>query len=316
MKRVLPTLVFFGLVTMTTVPVPAADEAAGAAPAAEAVTVQAAAPAEAPAADQETANNREATDQSSGAGETAEDSGDLQPVPLTDADCVKCHFDIASDLDAHGEAHQEVGCTGCHEEHPPAGTDTIPSCSNCHDPGESDHFALQGCTSCHNPHHPLNITFTTVAETKPACLTCHPDKGEEMAAHPSAHADQDCNSCHNQHGLGQGQYQTCLDCHEGHSPDMTIDDCLKCHKPHSPTDITYGEDIPVDYCASCHEDISTTLAESGSKHSELSCVECHDGRHGKITPCVDCHDQPHDPYMHEKFPECVTCHRDPHNLAR
>ncbi len=332
MKRVLLTLVFFGLVTMITVPAPATDQDTGAATASETASVQdvTAAPAraaaaqadnteaQAPAADQAAPEQatEQTTEQSAAGAETAGDGNELKPVPLTNADCVKCHFDIAKDLDAHGSAHLEVNCTGCHEEHPPSGTNAIPSCADCHDPGESDHFALKNCTACHNPHHPLELTFTTVTETKPACLTCHPDKGEEMEAHPSAHADQDCNSCHNQHGLGEGQYQTCLDCHEGHSPDMTIDDCLKCHKPHSPTDITYGEDIPVAYCASCHEDIAATLAESGSKHSELSCVECHDGRHGKITPCVDCHDQPHDPYMHEKFPECVTCHRDPHNLAR
>ena len=343
MKRALLTLVLFGLVTMTTVPALAGDPNTGAttapgatpalqetgpvAPSREAADKKAKAATpdqQPPAAEQAAASNQQAPaaepgaakEPVSAAAKTPGAADDLKPVPLTNADCVKCHFDIAKDLDAHGSAHLEVNCTGCHEEHPPAGANAIPSCANCHDPEENTHFTTKGCTTCHNPHHPLEINFTTVAETKPACLTCHPDKGKEMEAHPSAHADQDCNSCHNQHGLGEGQYQTCLDCHEGHTPDMTIKDCLGCHKPHSPTNITYGEDVPVAFCAACHDDITTTLAKSGSKHSEMSCVECHDGRHGKITPCVDCHDQPHDPYMHKKFPECLTCHRDPHNLAR
>lgn len=353
MKRVLLTLVFFGLATMTAVPVMAADQGHGAAVAAKTARAADAAPdqakadktaaaGQAPATDQAPAARQKTADKATAAGKAAANgqagrdetaaaavkpaagtaatparaAEELKPVPLTNSDCVKCHFDIAKDLDAHGGAHLEVNCTGCHQEHPPSGTNAIPSCSECHDPGENKHFATKGCTSCHNPHHPLELNFTTVAATKPACLTCHPDKGKEMAAHPSAHAEQDCNSCHNQHGLGPGQYQTCLDCHEGHTPDMTIKDCLKCHKPHSPTDITYGDDIPVAFCAACHDDIAATLAKSGTKHSEMRCVECHDGRHGKITPCVDCHDQPHDPYIHKKFPECLTCHRDPHNLAR
>jgi len=247
--------------------------------------------------------------------ESAKVSG-LKPVPLTNQDCVKCHFAIVKEFDSHGEAHKEVDCLGCHEEHPPEGKNVIPSCADCHDPSENKHFAVKGCTSCHNPHEPLLVNFTKAKEAKPACLTCHQDKGEEMKAHPSAHSEQDCNNCHYEHGLGQGQYQTCLDCHEGHSPEMKVSDCLKCHKPHSPTDITYGSDVPVPLCASCHNDIAAVLEKSKTQHAEMTCVECHDSKHGKIPKCVDCHDMPHDKYIHDKFPKCLECHRDPHNLAK
>ncbi len=245
------------------------------------------------------------------------DSPALQPIPLTDADCVKCHYTQAADIDAHGEAHKDLSCMDCHEEHPPEGTNTIPECSNCHDPDDEAHFAVQQpCSVCHNPHRPLLVDFTAPDEVAATCASCHQDKLDEMAASPSAHSEQDCNSCHSEHGLGEGQYQTCLDCHEGHSPEMTVKDCLECHKPHSPTDITFGDSVPATLCASCHEDQADSLKALQTKHSEMACVECHDGKHQSITACVDCHDQPHDEFMHKQFPECITCHRDPHNLAR
>lgn len=238
----------------------------------------------------------------------------LEPLPLDDADCVKCHYGVAVDVDAHGEAHKELSCMDCHEEHPPAGVNIIPDCANCHE-GE-DHFTLSGCKDCHNPHRPLLIDFSASETVAPACATCHQDKLDELAENPSAHSEQDCNSCHNQHGLAEGQYQTCLDCHEGHTEEMTIADCLKCHPPHSPLNITYEDDIDVALCAACHEDVAESLAARPTAHSEMGCAECHIGEHKFITPCVDCHDQPHDEFMHNKFPECVICHRDPHNLAK
>jgi len=248
--------------------------------------------------------------------EATTETGDLQPIPLTDEDCVKCHYTIVVDVDAYGEAHKELSCMECHEEHPPAGTKTIPECSSCHAADDDAHFAVQQCGVCHNPHHPLLVDFTASDDARSACASCHQEQVDELAANPSAHSEQDCNACHSQHGLEQGQYQTCLDCHEGHSPAMTLDNCLECHKPHSPLNITFGDTVALELCAGCHQDKATALTTLQTKHSEMACVECHSGKHKNITACVDCHDQPHDQYMHTKFPECITCHRDPHNLAR
>lgn len=234
---------------------------------------------------------------------------------LTDADCVKCHIKEVKDIDANGAAHKEMGCTDCHAEHAPTGTDIIPKCALCHDASDNKHFGLANCSGCHNPHHPLNIDFSALDNVKPACLTCHADKGEEMAAHPSAHSEQDCNSCHNAHGLDKGQFSNCLDCHDGHSADMVVADCTKCHKPHSPKEVTYSE-IPSKLCAGCHGDIVTTLAKSKTKHSEMACSECHVDKHMTITPCEDCHDLPHSPAMHKKYPKCIQCHVDPHALVK
>ncbi|WP_321532897.1 cytochrome c3 family protein [uncultured Desulfuromonas sp.] len=237
----------------------------------------------------------------------------LAQEALTDADCVKCHINAVKDVAAHGAAHADMGCRDCHLEHPPLGDRVIPECTLCHAPAETAHYTLDNCVGCHYPHHPLEIDFTALDNVKPACVSCHPAQGEEMAARPSLHSEQDCNACHNAHGLAEGQYQNCLDCHEGHSESMTVSDCTLCHKPHSPKEVTYN-DLPSELCAACHEDIAAMLAKSTKKHHELTCSECHVDEHMTITPCIDCHGKPHG-IMHEKYPTCVECHIDPHALA-
>ncbi len=241
---------------------------------------------------------------------------DIEPLPLSEGDCVKCHYGVAVDIDMYGEAHKELSCMECHEEHPPAGENVIPECATCHDEGDSEHFALQQCASCHNPHHPLRVDFVSADEVRLACVSCHAEQVEELNANPSAHTEQDCNACHFQHGLEKEQYQTCLECHDGHTEAMTLDNCLECHKPHSPTKISFGDAVDVALCASCHEDVAASLAALPTQHSEMACSECHSEEHKNITACVDCHDQPHNEFMHTKFPECLICHRDPHNLAK
>ncbi len=244
------------------------------------------------------------------------DTAGLEPIELTGGDCVKCHYTVAADVDANGYAHKDLSCMECHEEHPPEGTNVIPICATCHAEDDNEHFAVPECGACHDPHHPLMIDFTASEEVGPACASCHQEQMDELAANPSAHTEQDCNSCHSQHGLEEGQYQTCLDCHEGHTPEMTLENCLECHQPHSPTSVTFGDAVPTELCAGCHEDVATSLTALPTMHSEMACVECHGGEHTNIIACVDCHEQPHDEYMHTQFPECLTCHRDPHNLAK
>lgn len=232
---------------------------------------------------------------------------------LSDADCVKCHINAVNDVAAHGAAHNEMGCQDCHLEHAPLGSRIIPQCALCHAADETPHYALDNCVGCHYPHHPLEIDFSSLDNVKPACISCHPEQGAEMVAKPSAHATQDCNSCHNAHGLAEGQFQNCLDCHEGHSETMKVSDCTLCHKPHSPAEVTY-DDLPSELCAACHDDIAASLAKSTKKHHELTCSECHVDEHKTITQCTDCHGEPHG-IMHQKYPNCVECHIDPHALA-
>lgn len=232
---------------------------------------------------------------------------------LGDDDCVKCHLDAVKDVAHNGAAHNEMGCQDCHLEHAPLGDNIIPKCSLCHAADETPHYTLDNCAGCHYPHHPLIIDFSALTDVKSACISCHDDKGEEMTNHPSAHSSQDCNECHTAHGLEEGQFLTCLDCHEGHSETMTLADCTKCHKPHSPVEVTYN-DLPSELCASCHGEIAAMLAQSTKHHGTMMCSECHVDEHMTITSCNDCHGEPHG-VMHQKYPNCIECHIDPHALA-
>ncbi len=243
-------------------------------------------------------------------------AGAVDMAALSNADCVKCHIDAVKDVEAHGGAHAYMGCQDCHFEHPPMGENVIPACALCHAPDESDHYTLDNCIACHYPHHPLDIDFSSQGDVKPACLSCHPAQGTEMEAHPSMHAEMDCNACHMGHGLGEGQYLNCLDCHSGHSAEMVVADCTKCHKPHSPVEVTYADSLESAMCASCHGSVAAELEASSKMHSELSCAYCHMGEHMQITACADCHGAtPHGETMHTKFPNCADCHIGPHALA-
>jgi len=237
----------------------------------------------------------------------------LSSDTLGDDDCIKCHLNAVNDVAANGAAHNEMGCQDCHLEHAPLGDNIIPQCSLCHAADEAAHYTLDNCAGCHYPHHPLAIDFSALSNVSPACISCHDDKGEEMANHPSAHSAQDCNECHTAHGLAEGQFLNCLDCHDGHSESMVLADCTKCHKPHSPVEVTYDE-LPSELCASCHGEIAATLAKSKKHHGTMTCSECHVDEHMTITTCKDCHGEPHG-VMHQKYPNCVECHIDPHALA-
>lgn len=237
---------------------------------------------------------------------------DVQPIPLVEEDCYKCHGDIINLVKEKGGLHKDVACLECHAEHPPQGKDVIPACDMCHASGDSSHYSVTGCTLCHNPHSPREIDFSRIDPAKPACLSCHPEPGREMDSVPSQHAGLDCKECHTEHGQALG----CLECHETHTEAMAGTDCVKCHKPHSPTQVVYGDQIPSGFCICCHEDAGSKLSGSTKAHHSMACIECHEGSHTATSTCDACHDSKvHGSYMHDKFPECLTCHRDPHALA-
>jgi predicted CXXCH cytochrome family protein len=202
----------------------------------------------------------------------------VNPLPLTDQDCLKCHLAEAEAVAGQESAHKnDIGCLDCHESHPPEGKVVIPQCSSCHDSTDNPHFGLQNCTGCHQPHAPLVTDFSALGGNgRPACITCHDDIDKQLVDHPSAHSEQDCTDCHQQHGLAEGQYQTCVDCHDKHSEDMVVKDCLTCHQPHQPTTYAWSDDINTEFCAACHEELVQNFADNGAAHAEnLSCTECH-----------------------------------------
>lgn len=231
-------------------------------------------------------------------------------VPLEDQDCAKCHPFAVKDIKERGGLHEPLGCSECHLEHPPLGTNAVPSCAMCHDPGESGHYNIENCSSCHYPHYPTDMDFSKVDSS--ACLTCHSGQGKEMETQPSEHAKLNCNECH----MAHREWAACIDCHTPHDKEMTHKDCLACHKPHSPKTVKYADSMPNNFCACCHDEVGNALASSKKAHSKMSCIECHESEHMAVTQCDGCHNADiHGSYMHEQYPACLSCHNNPHALA-
>ena len=231
-------------------------------------------------------------------------------LELVGDDCVKCHLDEVRDVVERGGLHKtEVGCTDCHEEHPPKGEETIPTCDSCHGPEDHAHYALENCASCHQPHYPLEMDLEKMDEVKAACLTCHSDQGQEMEVHPSEHAGLDCKECH----MAHGEATQCMECHEAHVQEMVYKDCLSCHKPHGPTAIRFDGDVPSALCSSCHEGPVQEIEERGAAHQEVGCIDCHKqhppSEEGVIPACAVCHGQEESP--HYALENCASCHQ-PH----
>ncbi|MCK5230679.1 MAG: hypothetical protein KAR13_10470, partial [Desulfobulbaceae bacterium] len=205
--------------------------------------------------------------------------------PTAESICKNCHTSEQTLIDTKGAGHKtDVSCIDCHEQHGKAG---IPECDVCHGPDDSIHYKVGNCASCHDPHDPLTVKVSAVEEAKPACISCHPEQGGEMQTHPSAHAQEDCTLCHEQHKT----FLNCLECHDAHTESMTYANCLQCHAPHSPMLIKYDSSAVVsDFCSSCHEETTRQIDEQGVGHkTEISCTDCHE-QHGKAG-----------------IPECATC---------
>lgn len=241
-------------------------------------------------------------------------NGLAQPkeLPLVVSDCNKCHIDVVTNLYNNGSMHKEsFDCLGCHAEHAPHGSETIPDCSMCHDQSDAKHFSVASCSGCHDPHAPLDIDLSGISSVKEACLSCHVEPGEYFEYYPSAHSEMECNECHQAHG----ESFSCLDCHEAHSEEASrMEDCLSCHKPHMPSVVRYSDDLPVRLCASCHEDAVSDLGSTQFKHSEFNCTFCHRIQHRAIPDCGTCHGFPHIKSLHKKHPDCSECHNTAHVL--
>ncbi len=231
---------------------------------------------------------------------------------LLPGDCIKCHDKLIEEFSVRGAKHQaQLNCTDCHLEHPPVGRDVIPECSRCHAPADKKHYAVSGCLACHDPHAPLEISFDTERALKPVCISCHSRQGEENQRYPSKHSEQDCTNCHLKHG----EFLTCLECHEPHTPEMQYENCLTCHGPHMPTLVRYPDSTPVSFCKGCHPEQAEKLKNMPYKHGKLACAYCHKMQHRLIPECIICHGHRHAKKIHRKFPVCNECHNSAHDLS-
>lgn len=143
--------------------------------------------------------------------------------PVSDADCVSCHPDYATDVrfsvvyfshDTHSGG--DFGCVRCHDGLGP-NRDAVPSmdgCSACH----TETAESEGCVTCHPPGSLFHgATMAADRELSQECAVCHPNgkpqprpRSHEMPAFDldkascaRCHDDGFCKSCHPpSHGAG------------------------------------------------------------------------------------------------------------------
>jgi len=244
---------------------------------------------------------------------------DIDIQPLTLADCGRCHATHFSWLKNNGAKHQGVACTECHEQfhlYNPIKNNyaaIMPKCSQCHDNPHGTAPQVTACLNCHtNPHQPI-VSLPVPSKLEDNCRTCHAPIAQLLTQNPSKHTERQCSECHS---TVHGRIPDCSECHDNHSPMVTLQttDCLSCHPVHTPLAISYPETQANELCAGCHEKVYATLKASSAKHSQLTCAKCHP-THGEIPQCRRCHgSSPHSASMLEKFPDCLTCHFSPHDL--
>lgn len=229
---------------------------------------------------------------------------------LQNDDCRFCHaFQLRMVAQDGGKHATEVGCLDCHPQHPPKGENTIVACVLCH--AEQPHFQIGDCLHCHaNPHRPLVSLRDPLKPERKACLSCHAEVGQQMAAAPSQHSKLFCTRCHLQHKDIPG----CLECHPPHIQTQSAAECLRCHPAHQPSHIVPKGYIPAAFCRVCHEKEARDLAETKTNHVGVKCAYCHKGLHPSIPKCQDCHGLPHSPSIHSQHRNCLDCHGDAHWL--
>jgi len=226
-------------------------------------------------------------------------------------DCSACHPQAANLLASSGTKHiNKSGCTFCHKGHPPAETNIIPGCSQCHN-GDSSHFNQSNCNGCHtSAHAPLQINYLN------NCLDCHTEENSTLKESASKHSRLACTTCHiSSPDKPHGSIPNCLSCHIPHGEELTAGDCKKCHHAHSPKNIDYTTSTPSSVCASCHKKAYGLLKASKSKHRDMVCAACHQIKHKIVPQCQTCHSLPHAAKLHARFPKCATCHNTAHDLS-
>ena len=245
---------------------------------------------------------------------------DVDVKPLTSQDCARCHTSHFSRIKQDGGRHRSVACTDCHEifhAYNPLKDNyakIMPKCSACHDDPHGKDKAVQQCADCHaDPHRPV-VAIPDPSNIEMQCRACHTKVAQSLVKYLSKHTDEDCSSCHSE---SHGRIPGCAECHESHSPAVTMDtpQCLVCHPVHTPLQIAYSDGVENNLiCAGCHDQAFNQLRDHQTLHSALACAECHP-THKELMACQDCHgDAPHNPAIHKKYPVCGACHSIAHDL--
>ena len=240
------------------------------------------------------------------------DPYELDPIPLTVADCGRCHGFHFQRIRENGGGHR-IDCRECHQQFHAYNpirenfAELMPQCGQCHTNPHIDKYS--SCLSCHEqPHAPRQIPFSEPFVS--ACGDCHQEQGSQLQQFPCAHSAQECQTCHSER---HGRILSCLECHDVHYATQPLSDCARCHPAHKPLDTDFSPDDAAATCKDCHEGVLRKLQSTASKHGQLNCTECH-LTHRVVPGCSECHSAPHDASFLTKFPDCLACHLDAHDL--
>jgi len=133
-------------------------------------------------------------------------SGPMMLAKSEKETCLGCHKTVEGTFkmpSRHPLKEEKVACKDCHNAHSPqvkaTGVSLQQSCTSCHQEKRgpfvySHRPVAQNCLSCHSPHGSANPSLLTLRQPS-LCLQCH-------ATLPATH------------GLGQGAYRECTNCHE------------------------------------------------------------------------------------------------------
>jgi hypothetical protein len=157
-----------------------------------------------------------------------------------DDDCIRCHREAVQSMVDGGGKHRDVGCTTCHDGHPPAIEHPFPDCSLCHEPHSVDP-ASSDCARCHRAHAPAVVEYAVDVPSQ-ACGACHTDALAELAASATKHGTLSCAICHR---AVHGATRACGDCHGRLHPQAIMDrfpSCADCH--HTAHDLNHWPEQP------------------------------------------------------------------------
>lgn len=260
-----------------------------------------------------------------------------QPLVSSQSEsCLKCHDDIASQIDLqsglHGILSGVNSCRSCHMDHKGRDFDMLQDAIQKFDhnltafPLTGEHLPLD-CQDCHTANE---------FQISSACSDCH--------AEPEQHAEMfssDCTDCHSTQAwvpavwkgnpfdheavgfsliLHDFDYQgisiTCLRCHQKETAEVDVATCKNCHEQH---DFEYMQSHSGEFgmdCTACHDGLDRmhnfnhqNVYVLDGAHSELDCVTCHENQVfiGLPNECSDCHSEP-EIHAGSFGLNCVACH--------
>jgi cytochrome b subunit of formate dehydrogenase len=227
-------------------------------------------------------------------------------VPVAEARCVPCHYEVASHVRKGLHERADVGCADCHMG---AGNHDLRSFHG------ADRALVAGrvnalCTSCHselivadvNGHHGQPFDGRT-------CLACHDAHDTERP--PAPERDADCLLCHSTSEETSSPAETATSVHG--EADIA---CVLCHTGLADAVLDLDDDPPHPTglspvrCGTCHAGAAEAHArgvhdgalESGNVAA--ACTDCH-GTHDVLAA-----DDPRSPVAPRRQPEtCESCHR-------